>query len=317
MRCLPGRARRRPRPAAHVPRAGRRGRAAARRPRGLDQGARGDRLLPAAAAPAVRRARGRPDRLLHRGARHRLGLRLDRLGLQRGRRAPVAGRAVRRRGAAGGLGRGHRHPAELVVRARPARRCSPTAASRCRASGASPPAATTARGCCSAGWCSTRTARSSTSDLHGPAREVPDRRRLERRRPARHRLQRHRRRGRLHPRGVHALDGRDRPVQGPGPGGEHLRPLQAAVPLDLHQHDHHADHRHGAWAPTPSTSRCSRSGSARRTSARRPRSTRSPRSAIARASSEIDAAWALPINNIREEQALRRQGRADPARRCG
>ena len=44
-------------------------------------------------------------------------LRLDRLGLQRGRRPPVAGRAVRRRGAAGRLGRGHRHPAELVVRA--------------------------------------------------------------------------------------------------------------------------------------------------------------------------------------------------------
>ena len=38
---------------------------------------------------------------------------------------------------------------------------------------------------------------------------------------------------------------------------------------------------------------------------------------IARASSEIDAAWALLVNNIREEQALRRQGREDPARACG
>ena len=38
---------------------------------------------------------------------------------------------------------------------------------------------------------------------------------------------------------------------------------------------------------------------------------------IARASSEIDAAWALLVNNIREEQALRRQGREDPARRPG
>ena len=35
---------------------------------------------------------------------------------------------------------------------------------------------------------------------------------------------------------------------------------------------------------------------------------------IARASSEIDAAWALLVNNIREEQASRRQGREDPAR---
>ena len=36
-------------------------------------------------------------------------LRLDRLGLQRRRRAPVAGRALRRRGAAGGVGRRHQH----------------------------------------------------------------------------------------------------------------------------------------------------------------------------------------------------------------
>ena len=43
-------------------------------------------------------------------------VRLDRLGLQRRRRPPVAGRAVLRRGAAGGVGRGHQHPAELVVR---------------------------------------------------------------------------------------------------------------------------------------------------------------------------------------------------------
>ena len=35
-------------------------------------------------------------------------LRLHRLGLQRGRRAPVAGRAVHRRGAAGRLGQRHR-----------------------------------------------------------------------------------------------------------------------------------------------------------------------------------------------------------------
>ena len=34
---------------------------------------------------------------------------------------------------------------------------------------------------------------------------------------------------------------------------------------------------------------------------------------IARASSEIDAAWALLVNNIREEQDVRRQGREDPA----
>ena len=34
---------------------------------------------------------------------------------------------------------------------------------------------------------------------------------------------------------------------------------------------------------------------------------------IARASSEIDAAWALTMNNIREEHGAGRQGRADPA----
>ncbi len=67
--------------------------------------------------------------------------------------------------------------------------------------------------------------------------------------------------------------------KGPGPGGQHQRPLQAAVPLDLH----HAPSRRrsSAWrrARTPSTSRCSRSGSVRRTSARRRPWTRSPRSA--------------------------------------
>ena len=34
---------------------------------------------------------------------------------------------------------------------------------------------------------------------------------------------------------------------------------------------------------------------------------------IARASSEIDAAWALLMNNLREEQALRRARRGDSA----
>ena len=90
-----------------------------------------------------------------------------------------------------------------------------------------------------------RRQRHRLQDLHGPAQGLHDRRRLERRRPARHRLQRHRGRGRVHPRGVHAVDGRDRPVPRPGPGAEHLRPLQAAVPLDVHDHHQHADHRHG------------------------------------------------------------------------
>ena len=83
-------------------------------------------------------------------------------------------------------------------------------------------------------------------DVHGAAREVRDRRRLERGRPVRHRLQRHRGRGDVHPRGVHPLDGRHRPLLRPGPGAEPRRPLQAAVPLAVH-HDHqHADHRHGS-----------------------------------------------------------------------
>lgn len=51
-----------------------------------------------------------------------------------------------------------------------------------------------------------------------PREKVPGRRRLERRRTARHRLQRHRRRGDVHPRGVHAVDGGDGTVQGPRPG---------------------------------------------------------------------------------------------------
>ena len=74
----------------------------------------------------------------------------------------------------------------------------------------------------------------------------------------------------------------------------------------------HADHRHGARAPTPSTSTCSRSGCARRTSARRRRSTRSPRSGSPGRPREIDAAWALLMNNIREEQALVAKGEKIP-----
>ena len=61
-------------------------------PGGVDQGARGDRVLPAPPAQAVRRPRVRPDRLLHRRARHRRRVRLHGLGLQRRRRAPLAGR---------------------------------------------------------------------------------------------------------------------------------------------------------------------------------------------------------------------------------
>ena len=116
----------------------------------------------------------------------------------------------------------------------------------------------------------------------------------------------------VRPRGVHAVDGRHRPLLRPGPGAEHLRPLQAAVPLDLHRHHHHADHRHGARAPTPSTSRCSRSACGRRTSVRRRPSTRSPRSASRARRREIDAAWALLVNNIREEQAYVAKGEKIP-----
>ena len=79
------------------------------------------------------------------------------------RRAPVAGRAVRRRGAAGGVGRGHQHPAELVVRPDRQGRAHRRRLHAVAASGASPPAATTAPGCCSAAWSSTTRARSSTS----------------------------------------------------------------------------------------------------------------------------------------------------------
>ena len=106
--------------------------------------------------------------------------------------------------------------------------------------------------------------------------------------------------------------GRDRPVPRPGPGAEHLRPLQAAVPLDLHRHHHHADHRHGHG----------RVRRARRDAAEaRPRgvprregrpSTRSPRSGSPGRRSEIDAAWALLVNNIREEQAYVAKGEKIP-----
>ena len=53
--------------------------------------------------------------------------------------------------------------AELVVRPHRQGRPDATAGSLSPASGASPPGATTASGCCSGGWCSTPRARSSTS----------------------------------------------------------------------------------------------------------------------------------------------------------
>ena len=91
-------------------------------------------------------------------------VRLDRLGRPRGRRAPLAGRAVRRRGPAGRSGAptprpGCRSSYAPTGKASPDRRRLHAQ----RASGASPPAATTASGCCSAGWSSTPRARSSTS----------------------------------------------------------------------------------------------------------------------------------------------------------
>ena len=205
-------------------------------------------------------------------------VRLDRLGLQRGRRAPVAGRAVRRRGAAGGLGRATPRPGcsssyaptgkavrhrrrlhavgqvELLLRLRPLRvgaaRRAGVQRRRARSSTSRP------------SWCPREHYQIvdvwNVVGLRGTGSNdiVVDEV--------------------LRARGVHAVDERHRPLLRPRPGAEHLRPLQAAVPLDLHRHHHHADHRHGDGRRTPSTSRCSRSACARRTSARRRASTRSP-----------------------------------------
>ena len=87
-----------------------------------------------------------------------------------------------------------------------------------------------------------------------------------------------------------------------GPGQDRtLRPLQAPVPLDLHRHHHHADHRHGRGRL-----RRARRDAAEAHPRRLPR-----REGLARPVRggpdrqgvlEIDAAWALLVNNIREEQ---------------
>ena len=187
-----------------------------------------------------------PVDVLHSSPRHRQRVRLDRLGLQRGRRAPVAGGAVRGRGAAGGLGRGHQHAAELVVRAdgqghgdrgrlhavgqvELPLRLRPLHVGAARRAGVQ-------RG----------RQRRRLQDVHGPAQGLHDQRRLAHDRPvAAPAPTTSSSRTCSSPRRSRSVDGRDRPVQGPGPGAEHLRPLQAAVPLDLHRHHHHADHRHG------------------------------------------------------------------------
>ncbi len=265
---------------------------------------------------ALRRLRGRPDRLLHRGARHRLGLRLDRLGLQRRRRAPVAGRAVRRRGAAGRVGRGHHHPAELVVRADrqghgrrgrlPAlRQVELLLRLRPLLVGAARRAGLQRRG-----------PGRRLQDVHGAPRQVHDRRRLAHGRASRHRLQRHRGRRRVHPRGLHAEHGRDRSVPRPGPGAEHLRPLQAAVPLDLHRHHHHADHRHGhgrlrrARRDAAEARAC---GLPRREGLARPVRRGPDRAGVLRDRRRLGAAGQQHPRGA----GARRQGREDPARARG
>jgi hypothetical protein len=163
----------------------------------VGQGTGGDRVLPAAPACRLRRARGRPGHVPQRGAADRQRLRIDRVGGVGPRRARLAACAVPAAGGRGGLGRrpgradvvllradrqgtrrARRAPidraVELLLRMRP---CPLGAARRDR-----------------------RRRRWQPGRLpHVPAADqrVRDRRRLGHRRAARHREQRHRRGRRL------------------------------------------------------------------------------------------------------------------------
>ena len=112
-----GRRRRGGRPAPRAPAAGPGDRGQPGRAGRVGQGTHRDRVLPAAAAGQLRRARGGPDRVLHRGAADRERVRVDRLGGVRARRPPVAARPVPGPGAGGGLGRRPGHPDVFLLRA--------------------------------------------------------------------------------------------------------------------------------------------------------------------------------------------------------
>ena len=138
----------RPAPGAPAARPGGRG-----RPGGagrVGQGAGRDRVLPAAPAGRLRRPGGGSGHVLHRRPADRQRLRIDRLGRVGRRRAPLAARPVPAAGPGGRLGRRPRHPDVLLLRADRAGAGRSTGVTGWTGGGASPPAATTPAGCCSA-----------------------------------------------------------------------------------------------------------------------------------------------------------------------
>ena len=154
-----------------------------------------------------------------------------------------------------------------------------------RASGASPPAATTATWVLLGGLVFNDEGQVvDFKTFMVPRENYDDHRRLAHGRPARHRLQRHRGRGRR------SSPRRSR-SRWATPAAASARARSRTPPTSTSCRSTRSSpapspRRSSAWrwAPTTSTSRCSRSASARRTSARRRRSTRSPPSASPRAS---------------------------------
>src|SRR5215470_4294056 len=183
------------------------------RPGGADrvgQDAGGDRVLPAAPAGRLRRARGRPGHVPDRRPAHRQRLRVDRVGRLGARRASLAAGPVPAPRAGGGLGR---RPGHLG------------AAGRDRAGGR----------------------RQAARLPHVPAadRRLRDRRRLGHGRAARHRQQRRRRGRRVRARAPLAQLRRRLPLRLPRPGDQPGAAVPAAVRVAVLVLDHDPDHRHG------------------------------------------------------------------------
>ena len=290
----------------------RRGRAtAAVVPDAVGQGARGDRLLPAAAAHALRRPRGRPGRLLHRASSESPAPAARPAGspacsaCTRGRSRCSPTRPSRRSGA------GHERPAVLVVRADRQGRPGRGRLHAQRHVVASRPAARTPVGAARRARLQRRGQGRRLPDLHDPARdyEIVDVWNVV---------------------GLRGTGSNDIVVEdvfvpeaftlSMSDTGRCFGPGQEQNPGDLYKLPFHSlftttiatpDRRHGRRAPTPSTSRCSRSASARPTSARRRRSTRSPRCGSPSRHRDRRRLGAADAQHPRGA-GLRRPGREDP-----
>ena len=193
------------------------------------------------------------------------------------RRAQLAPGAVRPAGPGGRLGRGHRRPDLVVLRADGRRRGRRRRLHGQRlvelVVGLRPRHLGVPRRSGDQG----RQAR-RLRQLPDPAHRVPHRRRLARGRPARHRQQHRRGQGRLRAAApVPVLQGDERPHRR-RLREQHRAGLQDALGHNASHHHLGADRRAWPTAPTTRTSSTRASGSARRSPARRPRTTRSPRS---------------------------------------